>query len=170
MRWPVAIRLDARDADFARAFAALLNSKRESAPDVDASVAAIIADVRARGDQAIAEYTERFDRLTLRPDRFRLSDEEITEHAAHASSRWIVHIGEPGLGMLDVACWMLGGGVGYFVFVLFLPASRELALQLLLLPAVPLAAVVHLLPLSSVWCSAASGHSSTSSLALSELV
>ena len=94
MRWPVAIRLDARDADFSRAFEALLNSKRESAPDVDASVAAIIADVRVRGDQALAEYTERFDRLTLRPDRFRLSDEEIAEHAAHASSESVAALKE----------------------------------------------------------------------------
>ena len=31
--------------------------------DTDAAVAAIIADVRARGDAAVLEYTQRFDRL-----------------------------------------------------------------------------------------------------------
>jgi len=90
----VAIRLDARDPDFVEAFAALLNGKRESAPDVDASVASIIADVRARGDLALAEYTERFDQLTLPPDRFRLSDEEIAEHAARASSESVAALKE----------------------------------------------------------------------------
>lgn len=81
----MAIRLDAGDAGFAAAFAGLLSGKRENAPDVDAAVAAIIADVRARGDDALTEYTERFDRLTLTPDRFRLSAEEIDERAAQAS-------------------------------------------------------------------------------------
>jgi histidinol dehydrogenase len=37
--------------------------KREDAPDVDEAVAAIIADVRARGDAAVIELTDRFDRM-----------------------------------------------------------------------------------------------------------
>jgi histidinol dehydrogenase len=82
----VAIRLDARDAGFEAAFAALLSSKRESAPDVDTAVAGIISDVRARGDVALVEYTERFDRLALTADKFRLSTEEIQEHATQASA------------------------------------------------------------------------------------
>ena len=36
-----------------------------AAEDVDAAVAAIIADVRARGDRAVLELTARFDRLDL---------------------------------------------------------------------------------------------------------
>jgi hypothetical protein len=55
---------------FETRFAALLSMKREDAPDVDAAVAAIIADVRARGDAALIELTERFDRLTLTPRRW----------------------------------------------------------------------------------------------------
>lgn len=94
MRWRVAKRLDARDAGFAAAFAGLLSGKRENAPDVDAAVAAIIAGVRARGDDALTEYTERFDRLTLTPDRFRLSAEEIDERAAQASSESVAALKE----------------------------------------------------------------------------
>ncbi|MBF0324586.1 MAG: histidinol dehydrogenase [Alphaproteobacteria bacterium] len=56
-------RLDAAAAGFEQAFAALLDDKRETAADVNDSVAAIIADVRARGDQALIDYTARFDRL-----------------------------------------------------------------------------------------------------------
>ena len=41
--------LDAQAADFEAAFTTMLNAKREDSPDVDAIVAVIIADVRARG-------------------------------------------------------------------------------------------------------------------------
>ena len=71
------IFLDSSDADFEARFSALLNMKREDAPDVDEAVAAIIADVRARGDAALLEYTERFDRLSLSAETLRLSAEEI---------------------------------------------------------------------------------------------
>ncbi|WP_026757514.1 histidinol dehydrogenase [Sediminimonas qiaohouensis] len=57
--------LDATQPDFEAAFAALLSAKREDSPDVDDIVAGIIADVRARGDAALIELTERFDRLSL---------------------------------------------------------------------------------------------------------
>ena len=64
--------LNSQDADFEARFAALLGMKREEAEDVDAAVAGIIADVRARGDVALAELTARFDRyagpLVFSPD------------------------------------------------------------------------------------------------------
>ena len=71
--------LDTRDADFDARFAALLEMKREDAPDVDVAVAGIIADVRARGDRAVIELTERFDRLTLMPETLAFSAEEISQ-------------------------------------------------------------------------------------------
>ena len=57
------VRLDARDAAFARAFEALLSAKREVSQDVDETVRAIIADVASRGDDAVIDYTRRFDGL-----------------------------------------------------------------------------------------------------------
>jgi histidinol dehydrogenase len=78
----MACRLDARDLDFGAAFAALLAEKREQAADVDAAVAAIIADVAVRGDAAVIDYTQRFDRLALTADRLRVTAEEIAEAAA----------------------------------------------------------------------------------------
>src|SRR6478752_2038221 len=71
------LTLDASDPAFETAFQALLAAKRESAVEVDDVVAAIIEDVAARGDAALIEYTGRFDRLQLSPDRLRLSSEEI---------------------------------------------------------------------------------------------
>jgi histidinol dehydrogenase len=73
----MARRLDARAADFAGAFAALLSDKRETAEDVAASVRAIIADVRTRGDATLIELTQRFDRFALSIESMRVTREEI---------------------------------------------------------------------------------------------
>ena len=70
-------RLDSRDPDFARDFDTLLSSKREASEDVGATVAAIIADVRARGDAAVLELTERFDRFPVTRETLRLTQAEI---------------------------------------------------------------------------------------------
>ena len=69
--------LNATDPNFEAEFQTLLSAKREDSPDVDQVVADIIADVRARGDAALLEYTERFDRLTLTSGTLRLSGVEI---------------------------------------------------------------------------------------------
>ncbi len=69
--------LDAAEPDFETKFGALLNAKREDSPDVDAVVAEIIADVRARGDEAVLELTAKFDRLELTPETMRFSEAEI---------------------------------------------------------------------------------------------
>ncbi|MQQ10254.1 histidinol dehydrogenase [Epibacterium sp. SM1979] len=69
--------LNTRDADFENRFVALLGAKREDSPDVDAVVADIIADVRARGDAAVLELTAKFDRLALEASGLRFSDAEI---------------------------------------------------------------------------------------------
>jgi len=69
--------LDYRDTDFAPCFDALLTAKREDSPDVDAVAADIIAQVRARGDAALIELTEKFDRINLTPDRLRFTEAEI---------------------------------------------------------------------------------------------
>ena len=52
-------RLDASDPGFAAAFDALVDDRRESASDVSADVAAIVARVKAEGDAALADYTAR---------------------------------------------------------------------------------------------------------------
>ncbi|GHD61811.1 histidinol dehydrogenase [Jeongeupia chitinilytica] len=54
-------RLDTRTKDFESELAALLAFETSQDPEVDARVAAILADVKARGDAAVVEYTNRFD-------------------------------------------------------------------------------------------------------------
>jgi len=63
--------------DFEAGFAALLGRQRDAADDVDAAVAVIIDDVRARGDAAVIDLTVRFDRLALTPDTLAFSPAEI---------------------------------------------------------------------------------------------
>lgn len=69
--------LSTRDPGFEEAFLRLLSLKREESPDVDATVAAIIAQVRAEGDAALIELTARFDRVTLEPASLRFGEAEI---------------------------------------------------------------------------------------------
>ena len=77
--------LSTEDPGFEAAFATFLTTKREDAPDVDEAVAAIIDDVRARGDQALIELTAKFDRLTLTPETLAFSPEEIEAECARVS-------------------------------------------------------------------------------------
>ncbi|CAN7213146.1 histidinol dehydrogenase [Pararhizobium sp. LjRoot238] len=59
----MAIRLDYLTPGFEEQFAAFLTTKREVSEDVNATVRAIIDDVRLRGDAALADYTKKFDGL-----------------------------------------------------------------------------------------------------------
>ena len=61
----MARRLNAADANFAADFQNLLFSTREEEEDVAQVVKAIIADVRARGDAALVELTNKFDKAGI---------------------------------------------------------------------------------------------------------
>lgn len=56
-------RLRSSDADFKPRLDALLAFEGAQDESVDRAVATILADVKARGDDAVLEYTNRFDRL-----------------------------------------------------------------------------------------------------------
>ncbi len=71
------VTLSTAEPDFEPRFAALLAAKREDSADVGNVVAAIIDDVRQRGDAALVELTARFDRVTLTQDELRFSRAEI---------------------------------------------------------------------------------------------
>jgi histidinol dehydrogenase len=59
-------RLDSASPSFDAELDALIAFEAAQDPAIDAAVAAIVADVRARGDAALLEYTARFDRLEAR--------------------------------------------------------------------------------------------------------
>ena len=75
--------LDTREDDFTARFETLLGMKRESSADVNDAVAAIIADVRARGDAALVELTEKFDQLDLREAGLAVTETDVA--AAHSA-------------------------------------------------------------------------------------
>ncbi len=61
------LRLRTTDADFEVAFQARLHWSSETDGAIEQRVAEILADVQARGDAAVLEYTRRFDRIAA-PD------------------------------------------------------------------------------------------------------
>ncbi|HZK91552.1 MAG TPA: histidinol dehydrogenase [Stellaceae bacterium] len=67
--------------------AALAGAQDEADARTRATVEGIIADVRARGDQAVRELSERFDQWS--PPSFRLSDADIRDLVAQVSPRTI---------------------------------------------------------------------------------
>jgi histidinol dehydrogenase len=80
------IRLTTGDADFETRFQALLSQSRDTTATVDRAVADIIASVRARGDEAVIDYTTQFDRQTLTADRLRIPAAEIEAATASVSA------------------------------------------------------------------------------------
>jgi histidinol dehydrogenase len=68
------------DARFREKFSGLMAAlSLEGDPSVQTVVDEIIADVRARGDAALLDYTERFDGCRLTPGTLRVSQQEIDE-------------------------------------------------------------------------------------------
>ena len=78
----MAIWLDQAAEGFGETFAAFLTTKREVSDDVNDVVKAIIADVRARGDAALADYSLRFDGIDFSDVPMRVTSAEIDEAAA----------------------------------------------------------------------------------------
>jgi len=73
----MARRLNSKDANFNAQFESLLFAKREVEEDVAAGAKAIIAEVRARGDAALVELTNKFDRAGVTAQTLRLAVTDI---------------------------------------------------------------------------------------------
>lgn len=75
---PLVARLDSRHPDFRTRLSALLAYEPEQDAAVEQAVASILADVRKRGDTAVVEYTNRFDRTALHAAAdFTLTQDEL---------------------------------------------------------------------------------------------
>ena len=79
----MAKRLDSRDPGFEAAFEALISAKRAPDMEVDAEVAAILADVRENGDRALIALTRRLDGFEATLETLRVDPDEL-EDAARA--------------------------------------------------------------------------------------
>ena len=76
------LRLDASAPGFESEFSAFLGRNRDTDENVDRVVAGIVADVRARGDAAVVDYTARFDWAGVTAANMRISDVERDAAAA----------------------------------------------------------------------------------------
>jgi histidinol dehydrogenase len=70
------LRLSSGHPGFAEAFARVVADRRESAVDVAGDVTAILKDVRARGDEALADYTAKFDGHDLHDTGWQVSADD----------------------------------------------------------------------------------------------
>lgn len=57
-------------------------------------VTSIVDDVRARGDQALIDYTARFDKVDLKPSELRIAQNELHRYAAGADERVVLALRE----------------------------------------------------------------------------
>ncbi|MCQ1769250.1 histidinol dehydrogenase [Neorhizobium galegae] len=85
----MAIWLDQASQDFEAKFSAFLSTKREVSEDVNTVVRAIIDDVRARGDQALIDYSARFDGIDLAKVGIKVTEAEI-DAALAATDRKVI--------------------------------------------------------------------------------
>lgn len=82
------IVMDSANADFSAKVAALLGehsmrSFLQTRKELAQSVRGIVEDVGRRGDTAVSEYTEKFDKIKLSPEQFRITADELAK--AHAA-------------------------------------------------------------------------------------
>ncbi|KZK91713.1 Histidinol dehydrogenase [Pseudovibrio sp. W64] len=74
----MAIKLSSKSEGFEEEIRALLGSKRETSEDVDHIVRDILRDVEMRGDAAVLEYTNKFDRMSAKSmDELKVTEAEI---------------------------------------------------------------------------------------------
>ena len=81
------VLLNSQNSNFEKEFKKLLLAKREDSVDVDVSVREIIGGVIELGDQALLEYTKKFDRISLTTDTLRFTQSELKEQAAQVSDK-----------------------------------------------------------------------------------
>jgi len=65
------------DPEFHGTFAQIVARGEEVSSEVETTVKAIVAEVRARGDAAVCDYTARFDRLPLTPATMEVTTAEV---------------------------------------------------------------------------------------------
>ena len=81
------VLLNSQNSNFEKEFKKLLLAKREDSVDVDVSVREIIGGVIELGDQALIEYTKKFDRISLTTDTLRFTQSELKEQVAQVSDK-----------------------------------------------------------------------------------
>ena len=79
-------QLNSSHDGFEQAFKELLAKNRDTENDVSGVVKDILSDVKARGNQALFDYTAKFDGLDLNAETMKVSEQEIKDAIAACSS------------------------------------------------------------------------------------
>ncbi|MCF8474420.1 MAG: histidinol dehydrogenase [Emcibacter sp.] len=79
--------LNIKDTNFDQDFSAFLSARRDSDHDVSEVVKSILKDIQVRGDQALFEYTQKFDKFDLNPKTIRVSNHELKEAKSQCSNK-----------------------------------------------------------------------------------
>ncbi|QWV97015.1 histidinol dehydrogenase [Geomonas nitrogeniifigens] len=79
--------LDIREADFQAKFDAIVERGEESGREVEEVVLGIISDVRRRGDEALLEYTRRFDRVECDAAGLEITEAEFAKAFAQVDEK-----------------------------------------------------------------------------------
>lgn len=79
--------LDIREEGFEARFAAIVERGEESGREVEEVVQGIIADLRKRGDDALLEYTKRFDRLDCEASALEITPAEFDQAFSQVDER-----------------------------------------------------------------------------------
>ena len=85
--------LKTSDSGFAPAFDAFLATKREASADVDLAVRNILADVKARGDAALIDLSQKFDSVDLGKRGIRVTADEVEVAIKACSAETLDEIG-----------------------------------------------------------------------------
>ncbi len=105
-------RLDTADADFEAQFARVLHWSADTDAQIEQRVAQILADVRARGDEAVLDATRRFDRLDapsvaaleMGADALRAAFESLPQAQRRALQAAAERVRDYHVRQLDAAC------------------------------------------------------------------
>ena len=77
------------EESFGKMQTSLLKRSTDSYPEEEKAVAAIVRDVKEKGDEALFAYTERFDRASLDASTVRVKEEEIRAAYAETSEEFV---------------------------------------------------------------------------------
>lgn len=72
-------RLSTTSRTFLEEFNQFLRLRDQEKDDISSGVASIIARVRAEGDEALLDYTRRYDRFEMEPEELRVSTQEVAQ-------------------------------------------------------------------------------------------
>ena len=109
---------------------AILSRSSGFTPDLEASVERIVADVRERGDEALIEFTQEFDGVSLTADELRVPHPDIEDALANADDALLqsIEAAADNIRRFHEAqkrtSWFIEGGDGVILGKRVLPLER----------------------------------------------